>query len=180
MSASTHFPDHTIDTAPAGSRVAMVNTQRRFGVVPPAVARLATSPQLLNGFLAASAAFEQTTLPPVAREVMIMTVAVRNGCQVCIGIHGAALKRLGAGDLITPLRDNRPLADHDHSTCPERERLEAVRVFTHQLIDTAGKVTDHDLDAFLAVGYTQQNALELVFGIGVYTMSTLANRLVGA
>jgi hypothetical protein len=34
--------------------------------------------------------------------------------------------------------------------------------------------------AFLASGYTKQNALEVVLGIGTYTMSTLANRLTGA
>jgi hypothetical protein len=36
------------------------------------------------------------------------------------------------------------------------------------------------LRAFLASGYTRQNALEVVLGIGTYTMSTLANRLTGA
>ena len=36
------------------------------------------------------------------------------------------------------------------------------------------------LRAFLARGYTTQNALEVVLGIGTYTMSTLANRLTGA
>jgi alkylhydroperoxidase family enzyme len=33
---------------------------------------------------------------------------------------------------------------------------------------------------FLAQGYTSQNALEAVLGIGTYTMSALANRLTGA
>ena len=39
---------------------------------------------------------------------------------------------------------------------------------------------DGHLGSFLAVGYTRQNALEVVLGIGTYTMSTLANRLTGA
>ena len=34
--------------------------------------------------------------------------------------------------------------------------------------------------AFLACGYTRQHALEVVLGIGTYTMSTLANRLTDA
>jgi alkylhydroperoxidase family enzyme len=41
-------------------------------------------------------------------------------------------------------------------------------------------VGDDALRAFLASGYTRQNALEVVLGIGTYTMSTLANRLTGA
>ncbi len=39
---------------------------------------------------------------------------------------------------------------------------------------------DADLRDFLAYGYTEQNALEVVLGIGAYTLSTLANRLTGA
>ncbi len=35
-----------------------------------------------------------------------------------------------------------------------------------------------ELTAFLAAGYTHRNALEVVLGIGTYTMSTFANRLV--
>ncbi|MFJ6697187.1 hypothetical protein ACIQM4_14105 [Streptomyces sp. NPDC091272] len=34
------------------------------------------------------------------------------------------------------------------------------------------------LEAFCAAGYTRRNALEVVLGIGTYTLSTFANRLV--
>jgi alkylhydroperoxidase family enzyme len=44
----------------------------------------------------------------------------------------------------------------------------------------AGDVGDQALAEFLARGYTGQNALEIVLGIGTYTMSTLFNRLTGA
>ena len=33
---------------------------------------------------------------------------------------------------------------------------------------------------FLGHGFTRRNALEVVLGIGAYTLSTLANRLVAA
>jgi hypothetical protein len=39
---------------------------------------------------------------------------------------------------------------------------------------------DAALGEFLAHGYTPRNALEVVLGIGTYTMSTLANRLTQA
>ena len=60
------------------------------------------------------------------------------------------------------------------------EHLEAIRVFTLRVLKTAGDVGDEALRVFLASGYTSQNALEVVLGIGTYTMSTLANRLTGA
>ncbi|HEY2305116.1 MAG TPA: hypothetical protein VGI05_04470 [Streptosporangiaceae bacterium] len=36
------------------------------------------------------------------------------------------------------------------------------------------------LEAFLGHGYTARNALDVVLGIGAYTMSTLANRMTKA
>jgi hypothetical protein len=52
--------------------------------------------------------------------------------------------------------------------------------FVLDVIATAGAVSPEALDAFLGHGYTAENALEVVLGIGTYTMSTLANRLVRA
>ncbi len=121
-----------------------------------------------------TALFDRVALDPVAREVVIMTVATRNACRVCVAMHTGRLTALGAGpDLIAALRDGPPqrLAD---------ERLEAIRVFTQRVLDTAGEVGEAALRDFLAQGYTRQNALEVVLGIGTYTMSTLANRLTGA
>lgn len=90
--------------------------------------------------------------------------------------HGQA-DALGADpDLIAALRDA-ALRD----ATPLRDgSLEALRRFTRQVLDTAGDVGDTALRDFLASGYTTRNALEVVLGIGTYTMSTLANRLTGA
>jgi len=168
----TSFPDHTLESAPAASRRAMEATTRQLGYLPAAMARLASSPELLDGFLKMSALFDTTTLDPIAREVVIMTVATRNGCHICIAIHSARLSALGASeDLIAALRDASPVPD---------ERLAAVQVFTTQVLDTVGGVGDEALDAFLAHGFTTRNALEVVLGIGAYTMSTLANRMTQA
>ncbi|WET77644.1 carboxymuconolactone decarboxylase family protein [Amycolatopsis sp. QT-25] len=166
------FPDHTLETAPEAARRPMEAAIRRLGRLPTAVARLATSPELLDGFLKLSASFEQTTLDPFARETVVMTVATRNGCEVCIELHTAKLKRLRAGeDVVAALRSQEPVPD---------ERLEAVRQFTLAVLETAGGVDDETLRAFLGHGYTERNALEVVMGIGTYTMSTLANRLTRA
>ena len=166
------FTTHTVETAPAASRPAMERVTKAFGQLPDAVARLAESPELLNGFLDMSAVFERTTLEPVARETVIMTVAVRNDCHICVALHTGKLRQLRADpEVVTALRDQRPVPD---------ERLEAVRQFTLTVLATAGGVDDGDLKAFLAHGYSERNALEVVLGIGAYTMSTLANRLTRA
>jgi AhpD family alkylhydroperoxidase len=165
------FVDHTIETAPEAART-LAATEKHFGYLPAAVARLAEAPLLLDGFLKLTAMFEATSLDPLARETVVMTIATRNECHVCVAMHTAALTRLGAEPgLVTALRDGKPLSD---------QRLQAVRDFTHTVIDTAGAVPDETLSEFLAAGFTRRQALEVVLGIGTYTMSTFANRLTRA
>ncbi|MFE2973617.1 carboxymuconolactone decarboxylase family protein [Streptomyces sp. NPDC059258] len=168
------FADLTPETAPPASRRAMETVTQRLGHLPAAVARLATSPHTLDGFLKISAIFESCTLDPLSREVLIMTMATRNDCHICVAMHTAKLTSLDADPaLVAALRDGTetPLPD---------ERLEAVRRFTLEVLASAGEVDDAALRDFRAHGYTEQNALEVVLGIGAYTLSTLANRLTGA
>ncbi|MFC8227251.1 carboxymuconolactone decarboxylase family protein [Streptomyces sp. NPDC057287] len=170
-----HFPDLTLDSAPPAARRTMEGMARKQGgLVPSAVARLAASPETLDAFLRASAAFESTTLDPLSREVVVMTMATRNECHVCVENHTERLTSLDAApELVAALRapEDRPLPD---------ERLEGVRLFTLAALKTSGAVGDDDLRAFLSLGHTPRNALEVVLGIGAYTISTLANRMTGA
>lgn len=151
------FTDHTVETAPAAARPAMETVNAAWGHLPQAVARMATSPHTLDGFLKMSALFESTTLDPHSRETVILTVATRNQCHLCVTLHETKLAGLGP---------------------PENpERLEAIRRFTHQVLASSGAVSDAELARFFQHGYDRQNALEVVLGIGAYTLSTLANRL---
>jgi AhpD family alkylhydroperoxidase len=166
------FTQHSIESAPPAARRSMTATVGHLGYLPAAVARLASSPLLLDGFLKLTAMFDATSLDPLAREVVVMTIATRNECHVCVAMHTARLTALRAdAGLVAALRDGGPLAD---------PRLDAIRSFTLRVLETAGEVGDPALRAFFSHGYTEQNALEVVLGIGTYTMSTLANRLTGA
>lgn len=166
------FAEHTVESAPAASRRWMEATVAHLGQLPTAVARLAESPEMLGGFLHVSGLFEASTLDPLGREVVVMTVAARNDCRVCLAMHTGRLRELGADPAaIAALRSGASMSDR---------RLEALRQFTLRVLATAGEVPEDELTEFLNAGFTTRNALEVVLGIGTYTMSTLANRLVRA
>jgi AhpD family alkylhydroperoxidase len=168
----TAFTEHTTESAPPAARRAMTAVAGKQGYLPVAVALMAESPETLDAFLRLTGIFDSCTLDPLARETVIMTVAVRNGCHLCVAMHSARLAALGADPALTQaLRSAGPLPD---------ARLEAVRVFALRVLDTAGDVGDPALAEFLSRGFTTRNALEIVLGIGTYTLSTLANRLTGA
>jgi len=166
------FTQHTIESAPSASRRAMTAVSTKQGYLPAGVGLLAESPETLEGFLRMTGTFDACTLDAMAREVVIMTIAVRNGCHLCVAMHTARLATLGAdAALVADLRTGAPLGD---------ARLEAVRVFTLRVLDTTGGVGEESLNDLLGHGFTRRNALEIVLGIGTYTLSTLANRLTGA
>ena len=106
------FTEHTIESAPPAARRAMTATANHLGYLPAATARWASSPQLLDGFQKLSGLFDTTTLDPVAREVVIMTIATRNGCHLCVAMHTARLTALRADAcLIAALRGDQRLGD---------------------------------------------------------------------
>ena len=171
MSAAP-FVQHTVESAPPAARRFMTATADRMGHLPAAIGLMAESPQLLEGFLKLSALFESTTLAQLEREVLIMTMATHNECHLCVAMHTRKLTQLDAEpELLAALREARPLAD---------PHLDALRRFVLDVLATRGAPADAALHDFLAAGYTHRNALEVVLGIGTYTMSTFANRLTRA
>jgi AhpD family alkylhydroperoxidase len=171
---ASEFVDHTVESAPEGSRAALRATAKQFGFIPAAMARLAESPSLVEAFTATLRIFDRSSLAPLEREVLVLTLAQVVGCEVCVAIHTATLQALHPpAALVEALAAGSPLPD---------ARLEALRLFTRAVIDTRGDVSADDgaLAAFLAAGFTRRHALDVVLGVGTYTLSTYANRMTRA
>lgn len=163
------FPRFDETTAPAAARGALLQNKRAFGAIPEPVARYASSPLMLNQALAGLHAFETTSLTPLEREVLAMTMGRLNGCKFCLSLHTRLLRAQKAPDeLIEALSTGAPLAD---------PRLETLRRFVIALTETHGDVSAEVWTAFREAGFSHEQALEVVTGISVYTLTTLANRL---
>ena len=166
------FPRHTTETASEPARRRLGAIEGAFGYLPAAVSLMANSPEAVEAFSAANAQFERTSLDPVSREVVVMTIATRYDCHVCIAMHSARLEALHASEaLVAALRDRTPLRD---------ERYEALRTFTLAAMDGHGVVDDSVVERFRLAGYDERNALEVVLAIGTYTLSAFANRMTAA
>jgi AhpD family alkylhydroperoxidase len=166
---SRHFPEFDETTAPEAARAALAATKRRFGGIPKPISRHASSPALLITALGGLDAFEKTTLAPLEREVLAMAMGARNGCRFCVELHTRLLRAQHAdAELVRELRSGGPLSD---------SRLDALRRFVLSLLDHGGDVPPYEWSRFREAGFTHEQALEVVLGVGVYTMTTLANRL---
>jgi AhpD family alkylhydroperoxidase len=172
VTTAASFPPLTVDTAPAAARPILAASARQFGFLPSPVARVAHAPLTLKHLLAGFAAFDQTSLAPVEREVLAMTVAWEMECHYCMAMHSAILGAgPDAGELVRALRNGSALAD---------ERLEALRRYVRAAVRQRGSVPDREAAALHAAGFDDSQALEVVLGVGVYLLSTLLNKVTGA
>jgi AhpD family alkylhydroperoxidase len=130
---------------------------------------MAASPALLSAYTQAMELFDSTSLTPLERQIVLQAISIDNDCRYCVAWHTAILFKLGLNESdIAALRGSRPLSD---------ARLEALRWFTVNVSQRRGHITDDALQAFLAQGWTTQQALEVIVGIGAKTMSNYASSL---
>ena len=162
------FPLHTPDTAPEASRPFLLAAKEDFGMIPNLEAVMASAPPLLEGYVTLWEAFKRTGLSAVEQQVVYQTANFENGCGYCVPWHSVA-RRARRG--WTPRRWRR-CGRGRRSTTTSWRRCTASR---RRCCGPAGNPAPADLDAFLAAGHTRENALEVVLGLAVKTMSNFTN-----
>jgi len=164
------FPRFDETTGPAAARDALATSKRAFGAVPEPLARYASSPSMLRLALDGLDVFEKSSLAPLEREVLAMTMGHRNGCKFCLTLHRRMLAAQHApSQLVNELEAGQALTE---------PRLEALRRFILAVLDDRGDVSPSVWSDFREAGYSHQQALDVLAGISVYTLTTLTNRLV--
>lgn len=164
------FTYHTKDTAPAESHALMDSSTKAYGFVPTLHQVMAEAPATYKAYLETFRIFaEETTLTPVEQQVVMMTSNYENRCHYCTAGHTMLMQMIGADEaLIEALREGTPIAD---------PKLEALRVFTRQLLLNRGHVGDSALATFLNAGYDKRQALEVLVGLSSKLLSNFANAL---
>ncbi len=124
---------------------------------------------MLKAYLAMGEALEASSLTPQEQQVVVLTVSYVNECTYCMAAHSAVAKMVELPDgEISALRDGRPLSDAKH---------EALRRFAKILVEKRGWAPDEEVAAFLAVGYTRAQILEVIVGIAFKTLSNFTDHL---
>lgn len=166
---SRDFPSYTEHNAPEGARAMLAETRKAFGAIPAPVARYASSPLMLKTALHTLEAFEQSSLSPLEREVLAITMGHVAGCRFCVSLHRRRLAHVGAEPAVAQ-------ALEAPGTLPDA-RLEALRRFVVNAFERQGDVEPVTFAAFREQGFGHQQALDALLGVGTYTLTTFANRL---
>ncbi len=165
----TDFTIHTKDSAPDASKELLGAAQDEFGFVPNLVGAMADAPSLLKAYWAVREALEASSLTPQEQQVVVLAVSYVNECSYCMAAHSTVAKMVGLPDgEISALRDGEPLSD---------AKLEALRTFARILVEKRGWAQKEEVAAFLAVGYTRAQILEVIVGIAFKTLSNFTNHL---
>lgn len=165
------FPVHTVATASPEARETLTGAEKAFGFVPNLLGTMAEAPALLKGYLALSRLFDESSLSPTERQLVLLTVSYENACAYCMAAHTviAGMQKVHP-TVVEAVRAGQPIAD---------PRLEALRRFTQDVVVSRGWPGEDALKAFTAAGYGPQQVLEVVLGVGIKTMSNYTNHLAG-
>lgn len=166
----TRLTLYTLDSAPPESRPRVERALAANGFLPNLIGVLAGAPVALETYQAVSEINGRASLPLAEREVVQIVAAREHGCEFCVAGHSAlALNKAGL--------PRTAVVALQRGDATGNERLDALAAFAAAVIAKRGAVADQQLHAFLAAGFSQQQALEVVLGVSLATLCNFANVL---
>lgn len=163
------FPTSIAD-APTASQPALNAVQQSLGSVPNLIRAIAPSPAALDGYLALSSSLKATALPAATHERIALAVAELNGCDYCLSAHTYLARHVARLD-DAEIAANRQGASND-------PRADAAVRFATALVRERGHVTDAQLGAIRAAGYSAAEIVEIVQLVALNTFTNYLNEVV--
>jgi uncharacterized peroxidase-related enzyme len=168
----SNFPIHTVSTAPEGSRPVLEAVQQGLGSIPNLFGVFAESPAILKAYTTLSELQDaETAFDETERQVLFLSISAQNGCGYCVAAHSTISGMKGVdADVVRAVREDGPLPT---------PKLEALRTYARAVVAQRGWTAGADLDAFLAAGWTQRAALEVVLAVAFKTLSNFTTHVSG-
>lgn len=162
------FKQYTIETAPENSKKLLQNVFNKFGFVPNQDKILAVSPSIYQAYNQSFDLFlGKSTLGLVEGQIVLMTISFENNSPYCMALHSWGMEMTKVPtEIINAVRNGKQI---------NNEKLEALRSLTKQLILKKGHVEPEEIADFLNAGFTQQNVIEIIGGIGSKTIANFTN-----
>jgi uncharacterized peroxidase-related enzyme len=154
------------EAVPAASSPLLDAVEKQLGVVPNLFRLVALSPSALQGFLDLKGALGKA-LDVKTRGRIALAVAQVNGCDYCLSAHtylGLNLAKLDS----TEIALNRKGASSD-------VKANAGVAFAAKVVQARGHVSDADLRAVKAAGFTDAQIVEIVAVVAENVFTNFVN-----
>lgn len=161
----------TIDKAEPRAKQVLGAAQQQGGFIPNMYANMVNSPGLLETYLFGARVFRsESGFTPAEQEVVFLSISFENDCTYCMAAHSMIAEKVSQVPtaVVGALRTGGPIPD---------AKLGALAGFVRLMVASRGQPTQAQLEEFLAAGYTERHALEIVLAIGVKTLSNYTNHL---
>jgi alkylhydroperoxidase family enzyme len=158
------FPVHTLDSAPEASKPALRDVDTRFGMIPNLAGSMATSPVLIQAFVAIFDKVHSGSFTEPQIQTVLLTDAVANASGWAVALHSALALKAGLDPAdVEAMRAGRS---------PSDGKLGALSTLARTLIEKRGRLDDRDVEGFLAAGFGRDHLLET---ITIVAASTITN-----
>lgn len=141
-----------------------------YGFVPNLIAGMAPAPETLQSYLALSKLFGASSLSPEEQQIVLLTTSRTHECEYGTSAHSMTAEQTSLDwKTIEKIRNREPL---------ENERYEALRQFTERVVKNVGVIPRDDWSQFVSVGFDARNALDVVLGVTLETLTNSVNHMV--
>jgi alkylhydroperoxidase family enzyme len=160
---------HTLESAPEGSQPLLQNSIKAFGSLPSLHGVMAESPVVLEAYQMLHKWFTESSFDADELTVVWQSINVEHECHYCVPAHAAIAKMMKVDDALTAaLRNRQPMPN---------AKLQALHDTTLLIVRNRGQISEADVAAFYAAGYSPKHLLEIVLGLSQKIMSNYINHL---
>jgi uncharacterized peroxidase-related enzyme len=167
--AMNRIPIPSADQTPAPSLPLLAAVQKQLGVVPNLMKLVGHSPAALEGYLSLNSALGKGTIGAKSGERIALAIAEINGCSYCLSAHTYLGKNVAKLDDVE-------IAANRNGTSSDLKAAAAVR-FATQIALARGHVSDADVQAVKAAGYTNAEIVEIVLHVALNTLTNYVNEV---
>ncbi len=155
------------ETANNEQKALLEAIQSQLGMVPNFLRVFANSPAALRAFLGLHSIAGEGSLTAATRERIALALAEQNSCEYCLSAHTALGRKAGLnGDEIEANRAG---------TSQDAKAAAAVK-FAKSLAEHNGDVTNAELTAVRAAGYSEADIVEIITHVGMNVMTNILGK----
>jgi uncharacterized peroxidase-related enzyme len=141
--------------------------QKRLGLVPNMMRTMAQSASVLEGYLGLSGALSRGFLPGALQEQIALAVAEANACDYCLSAHSLLGRGAGLSDAAIEASREGRAAD---------AKTSAALHFAAAVLKRRGAVTDEELAAVRAAGFSDGEIVEILAHVALNIFTNYFNR----
>jgi uncharacterized peroxidase-related enzyme len=156
------------ETATGRAKELLGTVKTKLGIIPNMTRAMANSPAVLDGYLQFSGALHKGTLSAKLREQIALAVSQANGCDYCLAAHTAVGRMVGL--TTDQIRDSRLGTAVDAKT-------DTLLRFARKVVETRGRVDNHDLDEVRDAGFDDGAIGEVVAHVALNVFTNYFNEL---